>query len=190
MNIKFLFSVLIIGMSLNAFSQSNLAEVNKINGFYIFIDSKPIEDYEAFGEIQSDETDKAIISSGAQYTSVRDNLIKRARLANYTADGLILSLINGGEDKAIMIKFKNKDAKNNIAKVEQFQGLYIFADCNPIKENTYIDTVTFSGGFSSPQYSNVRDVLIKRARKKSKDANGVILKFVSGGNDLGDVIKF
>jgi len=190
MNKKFLFSVLLIGMSINLFSQSNIAEVNKINGFYIFVDSSPLEDYEVLGEVKVDELDKEVIKSEGQYSAIRDNIIKSARLVNYTAEGLIFQYINGGTDKAMMIKFKNKSEKNNLAKVEQFQGLYVFTDCKPTKEYKYIETVKFSGGFNNLQYSNVRDTLIKRVRKKHSDAQGIILKFVIGGNDLGDAIKF
>lgn len=187
---KILFSVLIIGISVNVFSQSNLAEVNKINGFYIFVDSKPVGDYELLGEVKVDETDKEVLKSGGQYSAIRDNIIKNARSANYSADGLIFQYINGGTDKAVIIKFKNQSEKNNLAKVEQFQGLYIFTDCTPTTEYKYIETVKFSGGFNSPQYSNVRDTIIKRVRKKHSDAEGIILKFVIGGSDLGDAIEF
>ncbi len=64
-------------------SQSNLAEVNKINGFYIFVDSSPTEEYDAIGEVKLDYNDKELISSGGQYSATRDNIIKSARLANY-----------------------------------------------------------------------------------------------------------
>jgi hypothetical protein len=187
---KLLLSVLIIGISTNLFSQSNIAEANKINGFYIFVDSSPIDEYEVLGEVKVDESDKEVLKSEGQYTAIRDNIIKNARSVNYTAEGLIFQYINGGTDKAMMIKFKNKSEKNNLAKVEQFQGLYIFTDCTPTKEHKYIETVKFSGGFNNLQYSNVRDTLIKRVRKKYSDAEGIILKFVIGGNDLGDAIKF
>lgn len=190
MKLNIYFTIITSIIAINLYSQKNIADVNKINGLYIFVDSKPIEDYEVFGEIKIDENDKEIMNSGGQYTSVRDNLIKNARLANYSADGLILNLINEGTDKAIMIKFKNKDAKNNLAKVEQFQGLYIFTDCTPTKDNNYIETVKFSGGFGSSQYTNVRDILIRKVKRKYPDAEGIVLKLVSGGKDLGDVIKF
>lgn len=190
MNKKILFSVLIIGMSINVFSQSNLAEVNKINGFYIFVDSKPIGDYEVLGEVKVDETNKEVLKSEGQYSAIRDNIIKNARSANYTAEGLIFNYINGGTDSAMMIKFKDKSEKNNLAKVEQFQGLYIFTDCTPTKEYKYIETIKFSGGFNNLQYSNVRDTMIKRVRKKYSEAEGIVLKFVIGGNDVGDAIKF
>ena len=190
MKTKYIFTIICFITSISIYSQKNLAEVNKINGIYIFTDSKPVEDYDVLGEIKADESDKDIRISGAQYTSVRDNLINNSRLANYNVEGLILNLVNGGTEKAIMIKFKNKERKNSIAKVEQYQGIYIFTDCTPISSNNYIQTVNFYGSYGSGQYSNVRDILIKKAKRKYPDTEGIILKLVSGGKDLGDLVKF
>jgi len=109
------------------YCQSNLAEVNKIKGFYVFVDSKPIAEYESLGEVKVDEKDAEIKKSN-QFQSVRDNLIKNARAANYTADGLIITFVNGGVDKAEIIKFKEAAKNKERAKVEQIQGVYIFVD--------------------------------------------------------------
>lgn len=179
---------LIIICKIDATAQINLAEVNKINGFYIFVDSRPTSDYDVVGEVKADETDKDIIRSGGQYSDVRDNIIRNARMANYGADGLIFTFINGGTDKALILKFKQDKPENKIAKVEQYLGLYVFTDCTPLKKFDYIDTQKFTGGFSSGQYTNVRDTLIKRVKKKIPNANAVIFKLVSGGNDLADGI--
>lgn len=170
-------------------AQSNLAEVNKINGFYIFVDSKPTADYDVVGEVKADETDKDIIRSQGQYSDVRDNIIRNARMANYQADGLIFTFINGGTDKALIIKFKQDKPENKIAKVEQYIGIYVFTDCTPLSKYDYLDTQKFSGGFSSGQYTSVRGTLIKRVKKKIPNANAVIFKLVSGGNDLADGVR-
>jgi hypothetical protein len=170
-------------------AQSNLAEVNKINGFYIFVDSKPTADYDVVGEVKVDETDKDVIRSQGQYSDVRDNIIKNARIANYGADGLIFTFINGGTDKALIIKFKQDKAENKIAKVEQYTGIYVFTDCTPISKYEYLDTQKFSGGFISGQYTSVRETLIKRVKKRIPNANAVIFKFISGSYDLADGIK-
>jgi hypothetical protein len=73
--------------------------------------------------------------------------------------------------------------------VEQYTGLYVFTDCTPVSKYEYLDTQKFSGGFTSGQYTSVRDTLIKRVKKKITNANAVIFKFVSGGNDLADGVK-
>jgi hypothetical protein len=186
---SFLFLILIITNVISINAQTNLAEVNKINGFYIFVDSKPTADYDVVGEVKVDETDKDVIKSQGQYTDIRDNIIRNARMANYGAEGLIFTFINGGTDKALIIKFKQDKPENKIAKVEQYLGLYVFTDCTPLSKFDYLDTQKFSGGFSSGQYTSVRDTLIKRVKKKIPNANAIILKFVTGGYDLADGVR-
>jgi len=173
------------------YSQNNIAVVNKIQGFYIFIDNQPTAEYDVIGEVTTTgHNDNDIKNSGAQYQSVRDYLIKTARQVNYTADGLILSLVNGGTDKAIIIKFKENAQNKSQAKVTQYQGLYLFVDCEPLKETKYLGTIKSKMSFSSAQYSSLRDKLIKKCKGDYPDAKGLIIKFVSGGTDTGDAIKF
>ena len=76
------------------------AVVNKIDGFYIFTDSRPLMAYDTLGAVE------AGFISGTQYHTIRTNLIKRARKKYANADGLILDLRNHGLDQCIVIKFK------------------------------------------------------------------------------------
>ena len=76
------------------------AEVSKIEGFYIFTDSKPIMPYDTLGDV-----DLGFVS-GTQYETIRANLIKRARKKYPTGDGIILNLDKKGLDKCNVIKFK------------------------------------------------------------------------------------
>lgn len=179
-------------VSLISFGQNgkSLADVNKIKGFYVFVDSKPVAEYESLGEVKVDEKD-AEVKRSPQYQIIRDNLIKNARAANYTADGLILTFVNGGVDKAEIIKFKDGQKNKARAKVEQIQGVYIFVDCEPVTESTYVGTSKKSGGFSSPQYTSVRDALIKKCKKefKDKEFDAIVFKFVDGGADMADAVK-
>lgn len=180
-------------VSLISFAQSgkNLADVNKIKGFYVFVDSKPVSEYESLGEVKVDEKD-AEVKRSPQYQIIRDNLIKNARAANYTADGLILTFVNGGVDKAEIIKFKDGQKNKARAKVEQTQGIYIFVDCEPVTESTYVGTAKSHGTpFSSPQYTSVRDGLIKKCKKefKDKEFDAIVFKFVDGGADMADAVK-
>jgi hypothetical protein len=171
-------------------AQNNLAKVNRINGFYIFMDCQPQAEYEALGEIKADESDPDIRNSSSQYQSVRDNLIKVARSTYYTANGLILTLVNGGTDKATAIKFKEGMENVDYALVQQYQGVYIFIDCTPVKQTTYIGTVSAKRSPKGPQYTPVRDNLIKIGKKKFKTAQAFILKLVVGAADTGDAISF
>lgn len=185
-----IFSILILAFS-NSYCQNSLATVNKIQGFYIFTDNQPLADYDVIGEVTTNgHNDNDIKNSGGQYQPVRDYLIKTARQVNYTADGLILSLVNGGTDKAVIIKFKENAQNKNQAKVSQYQGLYLFVDCDPVKDTKYLGTVKIKSSFSSSQYSALRDKLIKKSKSDYPDAKGLIIKFVSGGADTGDAINF
>lgn len=82
------------------------------------------------------------------------------------------------------------EVKPTTGEVIQIEGLYIFTDCKPVKEYIYLGTVKNQGGINNPQYTNVRDWLIKRAKKEYDDADAVILTLSSGGADVCDVIKF
>jgi len=79
--------------------------------------------------------------------------------------------------------------ENAIAEVNQQQGFYLFVDSKPKADYDFLGTVKFSFGFST-QYQSVRDGLIKKARKKFPDGDGIIFYFNNGGIDKADVIKF
>ena len=99
--------------------------------------------------------------------------------------------MNGGTDKAIIIKFKDNTIKKSQAKVTQYQGIYVFTDCVPIKESNYISTIKISGILtSSYQYSHIRDRMITKCKKENSNAKGIILKLVYGESDTGDAISF
>lgn len=181
-----------IAISVNDFySQNNIAIVNKISGFYIFNDCQPLAEYEVVGEVNTNNhKDNDITNSGGQYQPVRDYLIKTARSVNYTADGLILSLVNGATDKALIIKFKDGQKNKELAKVQQYQGYYVFVDCEPNKQIKYLGTVKLSVSLFSSQYSALRDKLIKKCKTSYPDAKGLVIKFVNGGSDTADAITF
>lgn len=81
--------------------KKNTAEVNSLQGLYIFTDCKPVNEYEYLGTVKS-----AISLGDDQYSGVRDRLIKKSKKEYPSADGLILSLKTGGADMADAIKFK------------------------------------------------------------------------------------
>lgn len=80
--------------------RKDIAAVNKIEGYYIFVDSKPIADYEYLGTVESK------FARTPQYTDVRNKLIKAAKEQYPRADGLIMTFVTGTKDKAEVIKFK------------------------------------------------------------------------------------
>ena len=76
------------------------SEVLKIDGFFIFTDSKPVMPHDSLGIVELG------FVSGTQYETVRNNLIKRARRTYPNADGIILNLNKKGLDNCHVIKFK------------------------------------------------------------------------------------
>lgn len=80
------------------------------------------------------------------------------------------------------------DATNKTAEVAKVDGLYIFTDSEPVKAYTKLGSVTVT--FGSPQYSEVRDKLIKKALKEHPSADGLILYFHTGKADRAEAIKF
>ncbi|MGH1339258.1 MAG: hypothetical protein ACRBFS_24280 [Aureispira sp.] len=84
-------------------NNNNLAEVNRMQGVYIFTDSEPVQDYEHLGTVNISEW--VVMSS--QYTAKRNLLIKKTLKKFPKADGIILHLYDGGTDKADAIIFKD-----------------------------------------------------------------------------------
>lgn len=79
--------------------KKNCAEVQQLQGLYIFMDSKPLTEYKYLGTV------KASSGWSGQYQAVRDKLIKKAKDDFKDADGLILNFVKDGVDKADVIKF-------------------------------------------------------------------------------------
>ena len=186
--------VLLICLSIysSSFSQSDIGIVKKIQGLLVFTDNEPIANYIVYGEISigiAESSDPELQINRGQYQTVRDYFIKKTRLSNSQADGIILTLVNNGIDKAVIIKFKDGEQNTNQARVNKYQGIATFVDCEPIKKYEYLGSVKNLISFGSGQYQPVRDNLLRKTKKEYKDANGLILKLVAGGSDLGDAIS-
>ncbi len=86
---------------------------------------------------------------------------------------------------------QNYTLKKSTGEVNQLQGLYIYVDSKPVLEYEYLGTVKGSGmSMGSGQYTDVRDNLIKRAKKEYPNGEAVIFSFIDGGTDRCDVIRF
>lgn len=181
---------LIIASFFSGIAQTLNAEVNKVMGFYVFTDNLPAQEYTVLGIIDSkNHNDSEIKSSGAQYEPVRNYLIQKARNTYYDADAIILNLVNGGTDQATVIKLTNNKSPV-LSKITRKNGYYIFTDCEPLSNYKYIGTVQSKNTAGSAQYTALRDKLIKRGKKSFPEANGIILRFVNGGTDSGEMILF
>ena len=90
-----------------------------------------------------------------------------------------------------MFSFKNEDSKkeNASAVVNNIYGFYIFTDSRPLMAYDTLGVVE-AGFISGTQYHTIRTNLIKRARKKYANADGLILDLRNHGLDQCIVIKF
>lgn len=79
--------------------------------------------------------------------------------------------------------------KPSTAEATQVQGLYIFTDCKPISDYEYLGTVSISVSMSS-QYNDVRNSLIKKAKKEYPNSTGIIISLATGSTDRADIIRF
>jgi len=91
-----------VGFSVKHNSDKATATVNQVQGVYIFIDSKPISEYEYLGTVST----KGMVTSNPQYIVIRDKLISRIKKDWPSADGVIFSFNSGGRDHADAVKFK------------------------------------------------------------------------------------
>ena len=76
------------------------AQVKFIEGFHVFTDSRPTQNYDSLGVVEI-----GFITS-TQYEPIRNNLIKNARKEYPDADGIIIQFDKKGVDKCLVIKFK------------------------------------------------------------------------------------
>ena len=96
-----------------------------------------------------------------------------------------------GVCSTIVIAFQvaKYEPNSSTAEVYKIEGFNIFTDSQPIMPYDSLDTVDL-GFVSGTQYESVRANLIKNARKKYPDADGLILKLNKKGLDQCVVIKF
>lgn len=100
---KLLFALILISLvAFRSMNDNNLAEVNQVQGYYIFVDSKPVKEYEYLGTVKV----TAWNVSSEQYQGVRDGLIKKARKEYPKGDGIIFNFSASGSDQADVVKFK------------------------------------------------------------------------------------
>jgi hypothetical protein len=98
---------------------------------------------------------------------------------------LIFGLIIGISFTALVgAGIESYTVNKNTATVEMYQNIRIFTDSKPVMEYEYLGTVKVhlsTTGF----YSEIREILIKNAKKKYPNVEGIIIK-----DNEAEVIKF
>ena len=77
----------------------SICRVVKNSGIYIFCDSDPITQYDYLGNLKGKHT------LMPQYSTLRDDFVKKCAKKYKDAKGIILHLVSGGKDTAEAIKF-------------------------------------------------------------------------------------
>lgn len=86
--------------SYNYVLRNNTSEVDQLQGYYIFVNSKPVMEYKYLGTV------KCVLPFGiSEYSDIRDRLIKKATKDYPQADGLIFTFKNKNSG-CDAIKFK------------------------------------------------------------------------------------
>lgn len=133
-----------IQSTLSSIEQISLARVENVSGIFVFTDCTPVAQYDVIGEVTvTGYESPELQNSLGQYQAVRDALIKTAKAANESAEGVILTLVTGGVDKAHIIKFRDHSENCALAKVKRYRGIYVFCDCMPL--STYDNIGTLKG---------------------------------------------
>lgn len=162
---------------------SKLANVYKHNGLLIFTDCEPINEYDVV------EHERSAISWSGQYTEIKNKLTRRALRDYPSADGIIISMTEGHVDRAVVIKFKDSEKDNSLARVYRTNGLLTFTDCDPVCDFNVTARSKAVFGLSG-EYTHVKNKLIKKLIKINPLVDGVLLTFANGGVDRAVGINF
>lgn len=162
---------------------SRLANVYRHNGLLIFTDCEPINEYEVV------EHERSALSWSGQYSEIKNKLTRRALRDYPSADGIILSMVEGHVDRAVVIKFKDSEKDNSLARVYRTNGVLTFTDCDPLCDfNVTARSKSIMG--ISGQYTHVKNKLIRKLVKVNPLVDGVLLTFANGGVDRAVGINF
>ena len=91
-------TILLAFKVVNFVPNPSTAEVNKIEGLYVFTDSKPVMHYDSIGTLEIG------FIADTQYESIRGNFIKKAKHKFPNANGLIMKFDKKGIDKCVVIR--------------------------------------------------------------------------------------
>lgn len=169
-----------------AFAQGcdvKMANVYRHNGLLIFTDCDPVNEYDVV------EHEKSVLSWSGQYSEIKNKLTRKALRDYPDADGIIISMTEKHVDRAVVIKFKNPEKDNSLARVYRTNGLLTFTDCDPVCDFDITARSKAVFGISG-EYSHVKNKLIRKLVKVNPNVDGVLLSFVNGGVDRAVGINF
>ena len=187
------------GASRESCAQKDLAKVNAYNGVYVFTDCTPVQKYDVVGRIPylGAVENGVIYSCGIpipytdteQYPRIRNSLVTLALGSFADVGGIMVSTTVAGQGVATVISFKDKNVDNSIAKVNAYNGVYVFTDCTPLSKYTVLGKRGRRIAKSN-DYSYLRDRLLRLCKRRYPETEGIILTLVDGGKDKAQAITF
>lgn len=175
----------------------DIAAVHSFHGIYVYTDCQPLDEYQVLGVVTYTETKGAVSAAVfghygavsapvyAQYTSLRDGLVRRALETYSEAQGIIIEADGEGKAIARVIKYK-REAESRFARVKMIDGYYIYIDNHPTTKSLHLGTVSVTFGEST--YTSVRNKLIKKAHVSyGTKANALVISLKEGRSDMASV---
>ena len=120
---------------------------------------------------------------------MKAGLIRKAQRNFPESDALIIDFNTWGHNIAEVIRFTDEEGDAPLGRALEQQGLLIFTDSYPLQEYRTLGSVTKYWSWTR-EYEEVRDGLIKKARRTYPEAEAVLLKTRRGVVYQADVIAF
>lgn len=160
-----------------------LGKVNREEGFYLFVDNRPVEDYEILGYVEKTTTWLG------DYEEVKAALIRRAAKQYPEAEGLIFDFSIFGPNKAAAISFTGGETDKQLGKVLTYNGIHLFVDSRPVRPYRTLGKVKKHWAWTR-EYEEMRNGLVKKAVRKFPEADAVVLNLPLGRAHEAEVIAF
>lgn len=182
-NLLFFFAFAFCCSSFVSPGPEQLGKVNREKGFYLFVDNRPVEDYETLGYVE--KTTPLL----GDYEEVKRALLRRAVKQYPEAEGLIFRFKIFGVNKAAAIRFTGEEADSTLGKTLSYEGIHVFTDCRPVRPYRTLGKVKKHWTWTR-EYEEMRNGLVKKALRKFPEADAVVLNLPLGRAHEAEVIAF
>lgn len=192
----FMTVVLLCFATIYAQSDKQLAKVDNYSGVRVFSYCEPVAEYEVLGEVSFAGSSGGYYTIGGmtfasgteqQYNEIRNALIMSAVMANRAVEGVIIHPIKNKQGRATMIKFKEDAENKDLAYVTKKRDYYIFIDCKPTGDYEFQGKRRCSDLVDGSSDSII-DGILRNTKNLSRNANAVIVTFVTNGYDYAEAI--
>ncbi len=184
MNNYLILSILIISsLAFTTSEAERLAQVNQMDGLYIFVDSRPVEPYKILGYVRKN------LTWTGEYKEIKAGLIRKARKNFPESDALIIDFNTWGNNIAEVIRFSDAEAPNDVGRTLQQKGLLVFTDSRPLQDYRTLGTVEKFWSWTR-EYEEMRNGLIQKARQTYQKADAILLRPRLGAVYEAEVITF